>query len=91
MKRRVRCGVWVVDGGQHWPHWIAISALGVPFQDHEQGYSKNKTLSKGCAKAAMTGRNHDHRKKRILRKTKARTRCRGFESRLPLHSKGRTS
>ena len=34
---------------------IAISALGVPFQDHEQGYSKNKNLSRGCAKAAIPG------------------------------------
>jgi hypothetical protein len=70
MKTSLKQGVWVLAvavgmglGG------VSVQALGAPFQDHDQDYSKNKTYQQGVREGqADHAHNKDHSKKRHFKK-----------------------
>ncbi len=48
---------------------VAVQAVGAPFQDHEQDYSKNKTYKQGMREGqADHAHNKDHSRKRHFKK-----------------------
>jgi hypothetical protein len=70
MRTNLKQGVWVLaisvglglSGG-------AMQAVGAPFQDHDQDYSKNKTYQQGVREGqADHAQNKDHSKKRHFKK-----------------------
>ena len=70
MRTNLKQGVWILaiavglgfSGG-------AMQAVGAPFQDHDQDYSKNKTYQQGVREGqADHANNKDHSKKRHFKK-----------------------